>query len=58
MKPDITIMIPSEHYDAFKEVITTGLSRAKIDPTVRKELESWWSVEREIIEEEIESSSE
>jgi len=52
-KPDITINLPSEHYDALVEVLAKGLKYAKIDDQTRKELTSWWEAEREFIREEL-----
>lgn len=55
--PDITVNLPAEYFDALSEIISIGLNRANIDPKVRKELQAWWDVERELIENEIEQST-
>lgn len=56
IKPDITINLPVEHYDALLEVFSKGLKHAKIDEQSRRELHSWWDAEREFIREEFEKN--
>lgn len=48
-KEDVMINLPVEYVDALQEVISVGLKRANIDPIVRKELQAWWSAERELM---------
>ena len=47
--PDLMIMLPVEYTDALLEVINVGFQRAKINPSIRKELFSWWEAEKELI---------
>lgn len=54
--PDITINLPSEHYDSLVEVFAKGLKHAKIDSKTKKELSSWWDAEREFIREEMDKN--
>jgi hypothetical protein len=49
-KTDITLTLPAEYFDTLSVVIAIGLKHATINPMIRKELEAWWSVERELIE--------
>lgn len=48
--PDITIHLPSEYFDTLSVVIAIGLKHATINPLIRKELEAWWTAEKELIE--------
>lgn len=57
-KPDITINLPAEYYDALLEVFAKGLKHAKIKREVRKELRDWWNAEREMIGEEMDKQNE
>jgi hypothetical protein len=50
-KPDITVTLPAEYFDALSVVIATGLKQAGINPLIRNELRAWWTAEKEIIEE-------
>lgn len=57
-KPDITINLPAEYYDALLEVFAKGLKHAKIKSEVRKELRDWWNAERDMIGEELDNQNE
>ena len=57
-KPDITINLPAEYYDALLEVFAKGLKHAKIKREVRKELRDWWNAERALIGEELDKQNE
>lgn len=48
-KEDVMVNLPAEYVDALQEVISVGLKRAHINPLVRKELQAWWSAERELM---------
>ena len=47
---DITLSLPAEYFDTLSVVISIGLKHATINPKVRKELEAWWTAEKEFIE--------
>ena len=51
-------MIPAEYSDALLEIITIGLQRARINPLIRQELISWGEVEKELIMESRNNSTE
>lgn len=55
-KPDITLNLPAEHFDALREVFAKGLKHAKIDAETKRELSSWWDAEREFIQEEFDKN--
>ena len=48
---DITLVLPSEYFDALSAVISVGLKQASINPLIRNELRAWWIAEKEMIEE-------
>ena len=50
---EITVYLPSEHFDALSEVMEVGLQKARIDHVTRKALVAWWDVEKSFIEDEI-----
>lgn len=52
-KSDITVTLPTEHFDALSAVISAGLNYAQITPQERSELRAWWTAESELIQEEL-----
>ena len=57
-KPDITINLPAEYYNALLEVFVMGLKHANIKREVWKELRDWWNADREMIGEEMDKQNE
>ncbi len=47
---DITLSLPAEYFDTLSVVMSIGLKHATINPLIRKELEAWWTAEKELIE--------
>jgi len=53
--PDITVNLPAELLDSLAEVIKTGLQRStRLSPEARKSISTWWEVEYDLIQEELE----
>ena len=48
---DISINIPIEYLDALSDIISVGFQRSKIDTETKQQLIAWWDIEKEIIEE-------
>lgn len=52
-KSDIVIVLPVEYVETLLEAFSVGLQRVKVNSKTRKNLLAWWSVEKELIEEEL-----
>ena len=43
---DISVNVPAEYIDDFRQVIETGLQRAKLKAENRKAMQEWWECEQ------------
>jgi hypothetical protein len=50
---DVSVLIPAEYFEAFSEVISAGLQRAKITQAERTNLVAWWEAEKAMMSDEI-----
>ena len=55
-RTDVTLTLPTEHFDALSAVISAGLKHAKIGAESRRELQAWWTAESDLIQSELELS--
>jgi hypothetical protein len=56
MTNDVTLTLPVEHFSSLSAVISAGLKHAAIKAEDRKELQSWWAAESELVQDAIEDS--